>query len=266
MLGVMIRKMWHKKWLFFCLLLGSILLIATAASYPMYRNAVYDRMLQDEFEASLSADSKWPAGAELVMMSEKGNGGSEVAQTEAFVQSLPEELGLTETEEIYYYALVSSGAKSEHEREDTDKKDMRVSFLSGLDTHAEMIAGEMYSESGVDEQGCVEAVITEATMLNLGLYVGDCYDFEWLSYTDGTPLRVKIVGVFREADASDFYWQVKPEGVKSGLFVNEELFRSCFTGENAGRYSMTCKYYVLFDYTEIRSMQAETLPMRSMFV
>lgn len=259
MLGVMIRKMWHKKWLFFCLLLGSILLIATAASYPMYRNAVYDRMLQDEFQDALRDDSKWPAGAELVMMSEKGSDGSTLVQMEAFVQSLPEELGLTKKEEIDYYALISSGAASEHEREDTDKKDMRVSFLSGLDTHAEMIDGRMYSESGVDEQGYVEAVITEATMLNLDLYVGDCYDFEWLSYMDGTPLRVKIVGVFCEADTSDFYWQVKPENIKSGLFVNEELFRACFTEENAGHYSITCKYYVLFDYTEIRSMQAEAL-------
>lgn len=259
MLGVMIRKMWHKKWLFFCLLLGTILLIATAASYPMYRNAVYDRMLQDEFEDALRADSKWPAGAELVIMSERGGSGSEMAQTEAFVHNLPDELGLSKKEEILYYALVASGAESEHEREDRDAKDIRVSFLSDLDTHAEIISGEMYSESGVDEQGYVEAVISEATMLNLDLFVGDCYDFEWLSYTDGTPLRIKIVGVFREKDASDFYWQVKPENIKSGFFINEDLFRACFTGENAGKYSITCKYYVLFEYEDIRSAQAEGL-------
>ena len=259
MLGVMIRKMWHKKWLFFCLLLGSILLIATAASYPMYRNAVYDRMLQDEFDEYLQTNSKWPAMLEMVTMSEKESGGKTMTKLEDFTEALPGLLGVRSKERVVYYALLSSGADSEHEREDRDAKDMRLSYLSGLPEHARIIAGEMYSEDGVDEEGYIEVIISEATMLNLGLYVGDCYQFEWLVYADGTPVRVRIVGVFCEEDASDFYWQVKPDEVKSGLFMNEDLFRAFFMGENAGRYSLTCKYYVLFEYQDIHAAHVSEL-------
>ena len=44
-----------------CLLLGAILLIATVVSFPMYRNAAFDRMLEDEFTNHLRDSGEWPA-------------------------------------------------------------------------------------------------------------------------------------------------------------------------------------------------------------
>ncbi len=253
MFGVMIRKMWHKKWLFCCLLLGSILLIATATSYPMYRNAVYNRMLQDEFDEALRSKSKWPVMMAMETMSEKEEGGTTMKKMEQFAAELPDTLGITEKETVVYYALLTSSAESSYEREDKDPKSMRLSYISDLDEHAEMISGEMYSEDGVDEDGNIEVIISQATMLNLNVFVGECYEFEWLLYRDGTPVKIKIVGVFEEKDASDFYWQVDPDNVKSGLFMNEELFRELFTGENARPYSLTCKYYILFEYEDMKA-------------
>ena len=46
----MLQKMWHKKWMKICLLLGCILLTATVVSFPIYRTAAYDRMLIDQFD------------------------------------------------------------------------------------------------------------------------------------------------------------------------------------------------------------------------
>ena len=61
MLGVVLQKIRNKKWLFACLLLGSVLLIATAASFPMYRNAVFNRMLQDEMLSVITEEGRWPS-------------------------------------------------------------------------------------------------------------------------------------------------------------------------------------------------------------
>jgi len=127
--------MWHKKWLFFCLLLGSILLIATATSYPMYRNAVYNRMLQDEFDEALRAKSKWPVMMALETMSEKEEGGKTMLRMEQFAADLPETLGITQKEAVTYYALLSSDAESDHVREDKDPKSMRLSYISDLPAH-----------------------------------------------------------------------------------------------------------------------------------
>ena len=44
-----------------CLLLGCVLLIATVICFPLYKDAAYNRMLQDEFENELFETSRWPA-------------------------------------------------------------------------------------------------------------------------------------------------------------------------------------------------------------
>ena len=69
MLKVMFQKIWHKRWMVFSLLLGTILLSATVVSFPMYKEAAFDRMLQDEFENYLTEKGEWPGLLELVMVS-----------------------------------------------------------------------------------------------------------------------------------------------------------------------------------------------------
>ena len=58
----------------------------------------------------------------------------------------------------------------------------------------------------------------------------------------------KIVGVFEEADRNDFYWQVKPDAMNIVCLMNENLFYEYFTGDKAGRYTITCNYFQLFEY------------------
>ena len=46
----MFQKLFSKKWMFLCLFLGSVLLVATVISFPLYQNAAFDRMLRAEFQ------------------------------------------------------------------------------------------------------------------------------------------------------------------------------------------------------------------------
>ena len=77
MFGVMLQKLWHKKWMAFSLLVGITLLVATAVSFPMYRSAAYNRMLQDEFNAFFSENGEWPGKNCMVIISKKDNGGNQ---------------------------------------------------------------------------------------------------------------------------------------------------------------------------------------------
>ena len=65
MLGIMLQKMWHKRWMNLSLLLGCILLVATVVSFPLYQKAAYDRMLQDEIRNYISENGTYPT--QLVM-------------------------------------------------------------------------------------------------------------------------------------------------------------------------------------------------------
>ena len=74
MLGVMLQKLWHKKWMVVCLLLGIVLLVATVVSFPMYRKAAYDRMLADEFTEYLETEGDWPARNQFRVISKPVEG------------------------------------------------------------------------------------------------------------------------------------------------------------------------------------------------
>ena len=65
-----------------CLLLGSVLLIATVVSFPLYQAAAYDRMLQDVFRNYQAQEGDWPAYFEMNAASQKDKGGKTITKME----------------------------------------------------------------------------------------------------------------------------------------------------------------------------------------
>ena len=70
MFRIMLQKLWHKKWMNLCLLLGSVLMIATVICFPLYKEAAYTRMLQDEFEEERFQESEWPTVMQFSVVSQ----------------------------------------------------------------------------------------------------------------------------------------------------------------------------------------------------
>ena len=67
----MLQKMWHKRWMTLSLLVGCVLLVATAISFPLYQKAAYDRMLQDEFHKNISEEGRFPTVLSMATISKK---------------------------------------------------------------------------------------------------------------------------------------------------------------------------------------------------
>ena len=252
MLGVMLQKLRHKKWMVICLLVGSILLIATVASFPMYRSAAFDRMLRDEFEQALIETGEWQSMLDMNITSERGSDGSTIPQMEAFVKELYHRLGVTERETVMYYNTIKSKAHSLMNREDLEEIYVRVGMLTEFPEHMKLMAGEMYSESGRAEDGSVEVLISQECMVASGLLVGETLEFERLTEVSETPLRIKIVGIYGEESSTDFYWQVKPSQLSDVCLMKEEVFREVFCGQSAGRHVINGSYYMLFEYNDLK--------------
>ncbi len=259
MLKVMLQKLWHKKWMGFSLLIGITLLIAGAVSFPMYQNAAYDRMLQDEFDQSLAQSGSWPAMNILTVTSKKERGGTTISRMEELMTQIHGQLGVTERQILYYYTLTVSDAVSEMHRDDVEVFNLRISCMGDLDEHASLISGEMYSEEGVDSEGCLEAVISEAGMVETGLLLGETVEFSYLKDPEGNPIRLKIVGVFEEADPREDYWRIGPENLHNNCMIREELFRKYFTGEQAVNFTINCSYFPMWDYRDLKSGDVERL-------
>ncbi len=257
MLGVMLQKLWHKKWMVVCLLLGCILLTATVVCFPLYRNAAYNRMLQDEFNNYLTENGEWPALFPLRTISQQDPGGKAMDRVEEFAYGLNDQLGTTGKMTVVYYYLTKQSAHSMMERGREGQFNVRPGFLSNLRDHAKILSGEMYSEDGISENGAIEVVISEAALVRQNLLVGEEIEFDKVRDEDGKPLRMVIRGVFAEEDRSDFYWQVSPDEMDEVCLMDEAVFKRQFTGDNAGKYSVTCNYYVLFEYEKLTAAEVD---------
>lgn len=259
MLRVMLQKLWHKKWMVMCLLLGSLLLIATVISFPLYRTAAFDRMLVDVFENYLSENGSWPGCNRMVMISKNDREGESIKRMEGYMTEMRERLGVTEKESIYQYSLSGARIVSEMGREGLEDSTLRLGFMSDLPEHAALLDGEMYSEDGRSEDGAFEVVISQSCMVNNNLLVGETLQFKDLKDKDNQKIRFKITGVYGEAEKNDFYWQMPPDSLPDVCLMKEELFREYFTGENAGKYTISCNYFYLFEYEDMKASQSDRL-------
>lgn len=259
MFKMMLEKLLSKKWMSLCLLAGILLLSATAVSFPMYRSAAFDRMLREEFRSHLSSEGRWPAVNSLVLISKKDASGQAMSRAEELMGKICGMLGVTPLDTIYYYSLAKEDARSLMNRDDFGRLSLRLGFLSGLPEHAKMLAGDMYSEEGVSEDGCLEAVISQSCMVESDLLIGEVIEFPDLQAPDGKPVKVKITGVFGEDGENDFYWQKKPEEMNLDCLVDERAFREYFAGDRAGNNIITVICYSLFEYEDLRAGQTEKL-------
>lgn len=259
----MLQKLRHKKWMNCCLLLGSILLTATVVSFPLYQTAAYDRMLQDEFRSYLASEGKWPAMSSLVIQSKNEPGGSSISRAESLFSNMGSDLGVTQKEIVQYYLLAPAEVVSAMGRDAIDGLTLRLAMRSNLPAHAELVSGEMYSDTGLTEDGSIEVVVSEAAMVKMNLLVGETLAFQNMKDADGNEIRLYVKGVFSQARRLDDYWQETPEDMVNVCLMNEELFRRMFTGDNAASYSITCQYHFLFEYEDIKASQVKRLMERT---
>lgn len=266
MLKIMFQKMWHKKWMISCILLGIILLTATVVSFPLYRKAAYDRMLQDEFENALRDSGEWPAKLEMNLVSKQQKGGKSMTQMEGNLTNLFGQLGVTPKVSGYYYRLDVQELRSTLNRGDIGKIYTRLGMLSGLPEHVTMVYGQMYSEDGLDEDGNIEVVISDACMIRQGFLLNEVLQFTNLRDAERNPINIKICGVYKATDKDDFYWQKTPDEYNEHCMMSEALFRQLFCGENAGRFTINCQYFALFDYTTLDSESVKYLQKQTDYI
>ncbi len=266
MLKVMFQKIWHKRWMVFSLLLGTILLSATVVSFPMYKDAAFDRMLQDEFKNYLTEKGEWPGLLEFVMVSKKDAEGKSIGRMEDLMQNIYTNMGVDKIETLSYYNMGKVEVKSLMKRDDVGNIALRLATMSGLENHAEILAGEMFSEEGVTEDGYIEVVVSQSCMVGTKVLVGEKLEFKGLKLPDGSMAKIKIVGVYDKKEETDFYWQVSPDQLDNVCLMNEKVFRENFLGQNAGKYTINCNYFPMFAYENCDAKRAEQLYKETIYL
>lgn len=259
MFHLMLQKILHKKWMAASLLIGNILLIAIAVSHPMYQEASRNRMLTDEFSNYIEEKNKYPFVVDVTGMIRKSTGKSETAAVREFAEGASEYYGLPEISSICYRSLVASTAKSTtlHDGANSEQK-ISVASLAGLDEHATILTGSMYSDE-MTEDGYIEAVMSQSAMVKFNLLVGEELEFKNLKYRNKNTLKIRITGVFTNSEEEDCYWYNSPDYYDSCLMISPELFEYGFMYKNASKYQLNEHWWVLLDYNDIRPEMVDSL-------
>ncbi len=251
MLGIMLQKMWHKRWMNLSLLLGCILLVATVVSFPLYQKAAYDRMLQDEIRNYISENGVYPTQIAMKTISKNDKKGETIKKLEKFQEGLCEQIGVTPKRLIQYYNVLNSTIRSDMNRSDADEMSLSVAFATDFEEHITIVGGELYSESGLSEDGAIEVLVSQDTMLKNGLLVGEHLTYKSLTTVDKKPITLLIKGVYAQKNDDPFYWQMRSKDLELSCFMREDLFRSMFTGENAKKFTVNSFFYTQFEYEDI---------------
>lgn len=254
MFRFMMQKLRHKKWLVICLLIGNILLVAVAAGYPMYKNASLQRMLSDEFDSYAEKNGEHPGLITMSASSQKGEFKSEFLALEEYSGRVCGEMEVELIEHVAHLNLSISTAVSTSEREGSSQK-IKIGSLSNIEKHSMVLSGVMYSEEPA-EDGCLEAVVTEAALIEKNLLVGEELVFSSLKDADGNLIRIRVVGVIKNSAADDLYWVKGPDGYDDEVFISQNLFTRLFRGDNMNRYSINGTWYVISDCNTLRQEDA----------
>lgn len=255
MFRFMIQKLRHKKWLALCLLVGNILLVAVAAGYPMYKDASLQRMLSDEFTSYGEKNGVHPGLISFSSTARKGEFLEDFLAMEEYSTRVCDEIGIKQLDYVANVNLSYANGASSLERTTEAKRDVRIGTLTNLRDHSTVVDGVMYSDE-LTEDGCVEAVVTEVALVEQKFVLGEEMTFESIKDLDGEPLRVRIVGVIKDNEASDVYWVASPDSYDNSVFMSEKLFEKMFRGDRMGAYRFDATWYVIGDCYSLPQTEA----------
>ncbi len=235
MLRFVLRKMLHKKWMMAALLIGNILLVAIAAGSPMYTDAALQRMLTDTMADYVLQNGRYPTTVYLLSsLNPNARLDSEPLNTfmaeDKLAREIPDRLGLTGRWLVRNVFFSGVMIRPEEQRSNFRGKEVRLGYLSDLEDHASVVSGRMY---GGGEEGVVDVVVSQKAFVSLNLMLDEVFTVDDLTFRDGTPLRIRVVGCYDAADPDDHYWYKSPSTYADQLFMSEADFRS-LTGDLSG--------------------------------
>lgn len=259
MFKIMLRRLRSKRWMTASLLCGIILLMATVSSFPMYKNAALNHMISEEYKDYHAKNGKWPSTLRLSLVVPQKEDRTILSEATETVESFYEGMGVTKRETVCFFATGSTSAASYQGRLNLDETKVRVGFYSNLEEHITTSFGNLFSENGHTEEGYIEAMVSEDTMVSSDMLVGEVYELSKLTGKDGEKLKFKVIGVFVPLDETDPYWQMVDKKANQLVLMKEQVFRDEFLSETIKNVSLTGIYNLWFEYSDLDAKRSEQL-------
>lgn len=257
--------MLRTKWMMICLIIGSVLAVATMSCMPIFSDSVMHRMMIQDLQDYQEKDGYYP-GRYLLSFRFEGKSYEDdhsVYQTlndgkaDAFVEQLglPVQASTHQFASIGFDTLSTKDAERYDESEHAYHSSSQVLFaLENIQEHITMISGEYPSSEMVD--GIYEVMLTRAASERTGLNIGDTATMKSFSSYDFTiEFQIRVSGVFEQKDPQDLYWFQNATEFNGGAIMDYDCFIDNFASKTDEELIRTSNWYYALDYKELSVSQ-----------
>jgi len=229
---ITLKRLWAQRSLTLATTLGLITAVALIMTVPIYADAVYYRILEDEL--SISAEqSKKPPFAYLYDYVGSWAGPVDwediqpvddyLSHSAGRALGLPQKLLVRHFESNRFRIFPTDAA--DYVQQDQSLGTLRFASTSGLVDHIDILEGGFPSPADPSAASPMEVLVTQVLAAEMGLQVGDSF----IAYhpDDNASQRefpIQIAGVWQARDAEDEFWFLAPAAFDNLMLVPEQSF------------------------------------------
>lgn len=258
------QKLIHKKWMVVCLLIGNILLAAIASSNPMYQDAALEKTLKSKFSKYIEETNTSPGILTFRASMNEGKGQEkEYKRMLDIASQAAEQLGVKQNFLINTSGIAKvRGTFLQSRGNKTATKSLRIAAMTDLAEHVNILTGEDYGSSKLDD-GTIPVILSQRAMSKLDVVLNDEIEFAKLKNSDGSNMKIKIVGVFDAKDYEDPFWVKSPNEYYVEVFMNPDLFQNTFINLDGQKFNVSTDINLVFDYESVRPSQVDEIVDRT---
>lgn len=247
MIKSVFRKIANNFWLFFCLILGSLLITAILASIPIYTDGALRKMLTVELNDYAAGRDGYVSPGEIysvINFREEYTPAGKVYTINEANKFVTDKFSDTELDvnDSFYRATVGNLLTLDPTLRGALYS---LKFFTGIEDHIKILEGRMYEE-GIQEDGIIE-VIVSASEYNKNFYsLGNVYTMSQGQAENAPIFMFRIVGVFEPDYGAVDYWYGPDinDDFSAILITSQRTFYDYFMNDvNAGSISSAAWSY-----------------------
>jgi putative ABC transport system permease protein len=257
-ISFLFRKMWKRRWLMLCLILGTVLLVGTVAATPMYNTATMTRILRQEMRNKQINDNIFPAMVEFNytfnLVDEQQRMGGYQSNRDYWVPLMLYEIG----EPIYKNMRIDTMGRwvfmPTVQRETYPRsRNPHLIAMEGFSDLITLTYGRIPSPVLVDGN-TIEVLASEMALFTQNLLTDELVAVMDV-YTDDPDkqLYIRVVGIYKPADGAELVWSTLRINHGTSLLINDGLIHSHFIPNYNTDYRLSTRWVSVLNIDTLSS-------------
>lgn len=267
LISIVAKRILAQPWLTLAALLGLVLSSALAISIPLYADATYHRIFQQNLDENGSVGTSRRPPMVLLFHFPAASGEpaewNELESLDSYLSGSTtiSTLGLPRRHHIRYVRTAEIPLFIQGETHFSSSNrllSVRFGFMSGLADHITLTEGTFPIHS-TDLNEPIGVLISEPFAELVGFQIGEIYIlFAENEEGDGQAIPIRIAGIWLPTDPASEYWFTPMDTVQQSFFISEQDYQNKLAPAIEDEVSLAF-WYSIFDDSSITYEDAQPL-------